>query len=286
MTREIALNDVALHSPWPSRLLGLAEWRQRSKTPEEIIREFNDEKWAAITSMIDDNPGITVESLDFKIMKDREIAYMHDGRFFVAPWSDVHNLNLDIYAATLAKCLEGSPSALVELGAGYGSVILNLARRISLRNHPLFAGDLTTNGTAALKRLAANGNVQISAGLCDLRTGKISGFEIPPNSVIFTCFAAFYIPELAMDFVSFLTSFKPKAVVHFEPCYEHHSDGRLFSLLCQRYIQLNDYNRNMISVLQEAERIGLIEILEERPNVAGANPLLPTSILTWRPIRP
>jgi hypothetical protein len=286
MTKEISLDDISLYSPWPSRLLGLVEWKQRRKTPAELIREFNDEKWFKIVSIINDNPGITIELLDREIMKDREIAYAHGDRFFVAPWSEVNTLHLNIYEATLAKYLAGSPSGLVELGAGYGSVILNLARRLPSRSYPLFAGELTTNGTSALKQLAANENIQISAGFCDLRSGGISGIEIPYGSVIFTCFAAFYIPWLAASFISFLASFKPRAVIHFEPCYEHHNDGRLFSLLCQRYIQLNDYNRNMISVLHEAQSNGLIKILEERRNVVGANPLLPTSILVWEPIQP
>ena len=51
----------------------------------------------------------------------------------------------------------------------------------------------------------------------------------------------------------------------------------------RRYIEVNDYNTNLLTVLRDARDAGTIQILEERAAVFGANPLLPASVLTWAP---
>ena len=52
----------------------------------------------------------------------------------------------------------------------------------------------------------------------------------------------------------------------------------------RKYLELNDYNRNLLSILREAETKGVIKIVEEIPQIFGSNPFLPLSIIAWSPI--
>ena len=80
-----------------------------------------------------------------------------------------------------------------------------------------------------------------------------------------------------------ITALRPAAVFHFEPCFEHYSSQTVHGLLCRRYVQMNDYNQNLIKLLHSQEEQGTLDIIEERPAVMGANPLLPISVLGWKP---
>jgi hypothetical protein len=52
----------------------------------------------------------------------------------------------------------------------------------------------------------------------------------------------------------------------------------------RRYIEINDYNRNLVTVLEAAEKEGRIRILTQSPNLFGRNPLLPASLIAWKPV--
>ena len=52
--------------------------------------------------------------------------------------------------------------------------------------------------------------------------------------------------------------------------------------MCRKYIKMNDYNTNLLTILKKAEKAGRIEIIEEKKNVIGSNPFLPISIIAWR----
>jgi len=109
--------------------------------------------------------------------------------------------------------------------------------------------------------------------------------RIPPGAVIYTSYAAQYVPRLSSSFVDQLALFSPSVVIHIEPCYEHCEGKTLLGLIRQRYIEVNDYNTNLVTVLHEQRDRDDIEILEERPAVFGSNPLLAASVIVWRPLR-
>ena len=50
--------------------------------------------------------------------------------------------------------------------------------------------------------------------------------------------------------------------------------------LCKRYIELNDYNIDMVTTLENAFKKGLINMKVDK-NVIGGNPFLPISIIEW-----
>jgi len=130
--------------------------------------------------------------------------------------------------------------------------------------------------------IAKNTNKNIDVGHCDFNTLNFGGMQIPENAIIFTSYAIHYVPQLRDDFVRFLCQFKPKAVVHFEPCYDYFDKQTIHGLMCQRYIELNGYTRNIGSSIEAGCKQVGANIKVQR-NIHGTNPFLPFSIIEWQP---
>jgi len=214
---------------------------------------------------------------------DTRVLYSDGDELLEATVSEAHNRYRDVVAGAIARYVPAS--AIAELGAGFGSVVLNLARRPELASMQFFAAELTESGTRMISALSAAEDVIIHTGRCDLTGAPITDMPIPPGAVIYTSYAAQYVPLLSSTFVEQLALFAPSAVIHIEPCHEHCEEKTLLGLMRRRYIEVNDYNTNLVTVLHEQRDRGVIEILEERPAVFGTNPLLAASVIVWRPLR-
>jgi hypothetical protein len=277
------LNDLPRFSAWPARLLGLERWKRHEKTPAEITREFENEKWGPLLKRVRDVKGrVTIGEVDRWVYEGvpDALCSIHD-RLELLPAKEAHDQYVNLVESVLQSYLPAS--ALVELGAGYGSVILGLAGRKQFKAVRLVAGEFTASGCELIKHIAQAQGHKVAVGRCDLRRKKIVEFAIPEDAVVFTSYATTCVPRLPADFVQTLCGFHPRAVVHIEPCYEHCDVKTLLGLMRQRYIQLNDYNTNLIRLLHEQQDRGTIRILEERPALFGMNPLLPVSVVAWKP---
>jgi hypothetical protein len=278
----IAFDDLPKYSAWPRRLLGLESFGVRQKSEREVLREFQDEKWG---TLLDYARGVAEPALDeIQRMSSGPVAdtpcYL-DGAFYLANQAQMLAAHLDLYAQVLEPHMDGA-TCLVELGAGFGSKLLALASRGPFSSVPLAAGEYTESGCELISLLAKQLNKAVNVGQCDFRALTARGLEFPEGSVIFTSYAAQYVPEMSKEFVGFIRSFKPKAVVHFEPCYEYYDEKSLHGLMCRRYIELNDYTRNFVTIIEAARLDGSISV-RVRKNVMGNNPLLPISIIEWSP---
>lgn len=282
-TNDFTVNDLPSFSPWPARLLGLEPWEQKHKTPEEVIREYEHEKWGLLLEKITKTgEKVTVEIIDELINENNSPTIRNiDDKLELLPPLDAHMKYLDFVDGVLKTYL--SATAIVELGAGYGSVILALAKRIPFSKKPIVAGEYTSSGIELIKHIAHAEHLEVEVGHCDFASPAVLDFPIPENAVIFTSFATHYVPELSADFIKALSAHNPRAVVHIEPCYEH-CDNTLLGLMRRRYIEVNDYNTNLVTLLHDQQERHLIKILDERPTVFGMNPLLAASVLVWEPM--
>ena len=171
----------------------------------------------------------------------------------------------------------------LELGCGYGSVILGLARKASFQDIPYFAADFTRTGPELAELIGRQESITLITGRADLRSNPVTEMDLPPGSIIYTAYAAQYVEPLGSAFVDGLIALKPKVVVHVEPVFEHCDPATLLGLLRQRYIQANGYNRNLSTILHDHERQGSLEIIHESVPGFGPNPLLAASVIAWRP---
>jgi len=276
------IEDLPRFSPWPARLLGLSAWVPRKRTPAEIDREFERDKWGALLQRYLSSGGeATLESVEgWALGSDEPSLCTFGERFELQPPRECLRRHYQLVADTLQRLLPAS--CIVELGAGYGGAVLRLAADSRFAGRPLYAAEYTNSGRQLLEGLGRASGVPLQIGRCDLSKGWLCDFEPPPGGIVFTCMAAHYIPELADTFVGAFRRFRARAVAHFEPCYEHFDTMSLTGAMRRRYVEVNDYNRNLISLLRRHAASGGIEILEECPAVVGANPLLPISIVVWR----
>jgi hypothetical protein len=192
----------------------------------------------------------------------------------------------EAYIAFIANALEPhvlGASALVELGCGYGSVILALARKAAFQDMPYLAADFTSTGPELASLIAEQEAIKLKTGKADLRSEKITDLDLPEGAVIYTAYAAQYVDPLTDSFVNGLRSLRPKVVVHIEPVYEHCDPATLLGLLRQRYIQANGYNRNLSTILHDHEARGALEIVHDSVPGFGPNPLLAASVIAWVP---
>ena len=276
------LDDLPKYSPWPERLLGLELWDQKTKTPDEIEREFGKEKWGALLERFRTSPRAGLDEVDRWAAGSvaATLTSVGDHLVLMTP-EESHTAYIAYIANALEPHLPGS--ALVELGCGYGSVILGLGRKPEYAGLPLFAADYTLTGPELAAAIAGREGLELTAGRCDLTRSPTTALSIPEGAVIFTAYAAQYVEPITDAFIEGISALRPKAVVHIEPVYEHCDHSTLLGLLRQRYIQANGYNRNLVTILHDHEARGTIEILDESPAAFGPNPLLAASVIAWSP---
>jgi hypothetical protein len=281
--RRFTVDDLARYSPWPARLLGHSPWETRVKTPGEIEREFGVEKWGSMLERATSSESpVGLDEVNSWVTEGVERSLVSVGDDLVEMSADeAHAGYIDFIAKSLEPYLPAS--ALVELGCGYGSVILDLARRPQFSGVRLFAADFTESGPALAALIAGTEGVRVTTGKCDLTKNPVTALDIPAGALVFTAYAAQYIESLDSAFVDGLAALDPKVVVHVEPLWEHCSTNTVLGLLRRRYIQANGYNRNLATLLHEEAARGKARLLEESPPAFGPNPLLAASVIAWAP---
>lgn len=278
----ISLDELPKYSHWPRRLLSLEPFEVRYKTEKEILREFHHEKWGPLLERVRSMSTPTLLDIEQACTDFNVVSPCYDGGlFYLANARQMLARYLDLYAEVLRPHLQGA-GALVELGAGYGSKLFGLAQREGFSSLPLVAAEFTRSGQDLISLVAGLWKKPVAVGHCDFRKMKIEGVTIPENAVIFTSYAVHYVPELSMDFVRFLSRLKPRAVIHFEPCYEFFAADSLHQMMCRRYMELNDYGRNLVTVIEAGRQRDGISV-RMRKNVFGSNPFLPISVIEWAP---
>jgi hypothetical protein len=282
-TRDL-LNDLPKDSPWPPRLLGVDRWEQRTKSKREIEREFEREKWGGMLRHFQEQGSApTLAAADAWLMGDDPRTTSAEGDYLIElSVQESQSRYRAMIASALAHYLPAS--AVVELGAGYGSVAIEMARRNELAGAQVYAAELAESGKALIELIASTEKVSVIAGRCDLNTGDVSGFAVPAGSILYTASAACYVPRISPRVIDRLSALNPRAVIHFEPVYEHCDSSTLLGLMRRRYIEINDYNTNLATVVQQSADNGRIRMLEERRSVYGPNPILVASIIAWAPV--
>ena len=110
---------------------------------------------------------------------------------------------IQLYAFVIDKYRWGRPPK-IELGAGYGEIILQLARRFHQAFSCYLAGELTNSGLNSLRILVWNENIPVVSGHCDFRSlTKDDCISEYPGGVLYVSSALMYVPMLADGIVVF-----------------------------------------------------------------------------------
>jgi hypothetical protein len=254
---------------------------QRSKTEAEIVREYDVEKWGGLLLEAErTGRGFTFAAVDQLNMDGLDHCVSVRGD--VMSWEE-HAVATRRFRRMVGRELRAlmPASALVEFGAGYGGMFFPVARALRKSRPKLIALEFTRSGRELLARISNAEEQPVTVGACDLGAPAITSVAIPDGAVLFTCFSAHYVPVLSQNIIHSLCALRPKAVVHFEPLVHPELQSTTMGLLRHRYLESNDYNRNLLEVLEEAERAGRIRIDSVEANWFGLNPLLPASRIVW-----
>ena len=134
-----------------------------------------------------------------------------------------------------------------------------------------------------MELLNQSSDKKVKIGHCDFRSLEIDKGLVPANAIIFTSYAAHYVPQLDNAFADYLLALKPKVIIHSEPVYEALEQHTKFGRMCQKYMELNDYTKNLLQVIKESEAQRKSKISNINPNCLSINPFLPISVLEWHP---
>ncbi len=277
--QPISLDELPRYSDWPAILLGAKQFSARHRTRNEVLREYDREKWGSVLAWLKTRSVVTADDLLREQGLDPEqiVAFANDGRFLVASTRVV----MEAYERLLLDTLLPRPAdVLVELGSGLGDKLLTLAQ--TLKPRTVWGGELTSSGVACGRLLAKLCGTAAGFGHFDYNNEETIE-DVPKDALVYTSHSIEQIPMLEESFIRGLIRRAPRVVVHFEPCYDDQDDKTVLGLMRRRYTELNDYNRNLLGLLRLFERTGQIRILEHRPNVFSDQPFNSTSIIAWSP---
>ena len=280
---KISFNDLAKYSNLPSELILNNSLKIRKKSKSEVLREYELEKWNSVYKKAKKLKYPTLEKVESLYQDLDEVSpYFYDDNFLLSKNSNLNKYHLDLYYYFLKPFIPEA-SSIIEIGAGYGSKIIGLSNFKEVKKKALFGFELTVNGRKTMDLLSKSLDLNLTTGHCDFSNFNLDSYKIPKDSVVFSSYALFYTRKLSLKFIDTIIRLKPKVVVHFEPTYELYSSKTIHQILCRKYFKKNDYTQNLLSVINLAQSKNKIKVELIKPNVLGSNPLLPISVIIWKP---
>ena len=273
----IDFNKIIRYNDWPTRLINTQDLVIKKKSHNEILREFGKEKWYQINELIEKTKNPNINKIEEIVNDQNKMVSFYKGKFYTCFKKEIDDLHLKIFEKILFK-YKNEVDYIVELGAGYGSKILNIAKMEAFKNKNFIAGEITPEGQIAIRKIATHMGIEIDVGFCDISKGEYEDLNIPKNSLIFTSYSTHYTREFKKDVYQKLLNLNPFIIIHFEPIYEVFKGGNIHDLMCKKYIEINDYNTNLLEVLYELENDRIIRFNIQK-NIIGSNPFLPISII-------
>lgn len=272
---NIELNDLPHWSPWPARLLGLEPFEQQRRDVAKVEQEYNREKFKGCLDYHRDRRG----SVDPVALRRwcykpgvRDAVYM--GELVSATPDQLHEALFDILIPALPI---KRAKTVVELGCGFGANLWRLWRKFPDKTYA--GGDYS-------------GHAVVLAGelYCDIPNIKVSKLNFYDNTypvleeaegpvVVFTSQAIEQLPSVA-PMLETIVRYRDKItdVVHIEPAYEL-CDDSLLGCMRRRYIEINDYNRDLIGALESRPDIQVIGL---QADVLGFNAFNSLALVHWR----
>jgi hypothetical protein len=275
----LSLADLPTWSPWPARLLGLKPFEPRVRDIEKIEAEYNQDKWLQCLRAYRDSSG-TLTSHDLRLFRygvnpsGLRAAVVQGALVLVSTrrlLEEFDRILFDAMAASIARS-----ATVVELGSSFGPILGDLAVRFPGPQY--LGGEYSDNAVTLAGELFA-GRSDIAVSRFNFHDDAYELLEGAPGPVtLFTCQAIEQVRS-ARHIIDVLSRYRDKiiSVFHLEPSYEFYDDS-LLGLMRRRYIELNDYNRDLFSVLQGREDVRILRLERE---VVGWNPFNALTLVHW-----
>ena len=264
MLKPLSANTyLGQKNAWMRRALGLEDF-SKQRDISQIEREYNLDKYARLMPHV----GLGMEgckALEFEqggLKADSPMPISFGDELFEASLHTARTLFYGMIKATVARY---ASTNTCELGCGYGY-------NLSYLPGNGYGGEYAQNA------------VQLGQALgYDVRAFnyyEVADYAfIRPDTTVVTVHSVEQIPD-ATAILEGLRSQKSNInyVVHFEPTVLEERSS-LLGLVRNKYMELNDYNRNLRTLLLAADDI---EVLETDLEVFGLNPLNTANLFVWR----
>ncbi len=253
-------------NPWTKRLMGL-ETFSKTRNLEQIDAEYDRVKYGQLAEY----NGDSIEAYKQEEFKRSGLA--DSDEMFISFAENIFQTQLfmarSIFYSLIVNAVKNySSDTLCELGCGYGYNLSYLKNTVSF----VYGGEYSKNAVQLGKKLNMN--------VMPFNYYEANDYQIiKPNSTILTVHSVEQIPN-AECFIEGLCSVKKNIfrVVNIEPSFLP-SRKSLVGCLRNRYIELNDYNRNLFNLLKNRHDI---EILDYSEDIFGLNPLNSASLAVWQ----
>lgn len=282
--RLVDINDLPKYSHWPARLIGLSEFSPANRTEQLVLEEYG-QKWGKLlqdyTTQTFVDLGKAIDYLFrsyfppfFLFHIGEQIYHSENSPEF---WSFIYSE----IVARLAPYLT-SDDTLVELGCGWGRNLLYSLRHSLCKN--ALGGEFTEEGVRLGTFIGEQFNLPVEFFHFDWYHPAQEFMHQLKDAVIFTHNSIEQIGTMPEETILRLIESEPKIVIHFEPIYEYRKQETLLHFFWKKYTEINDYNRNLLTVLKMIEQQGRLEILNEEVHALGLNAFNPGSFISWKPL--
>ncbi|MFA7682064.1 MAG: class I SAM-dependent methyltransferase [Candidatus Peribacteraceae bacterium] len=282
-TRTIPLNELPAWSDWPLRLLALSEWQIPLRNTDKVDSEYDKDEYRRCLTFAQENASHVaadvIKAFELRLENLKSICVSHKGALYEMPADQIIPANNQLLVEALEP-LMADVDTVVEIGCGYGFNLWQLHKYFPDKT---YRGGEYSQNAVELASVLYKDIPQLTIEHCNFYDDTYAVLEkCQPNSrvLLFTRHAIEQIPT-ATKVLQALTQYFDRlvTVAHLEIIYENNDDS-LLGLMRQRYAQINDYNRDLLGLLQARDDI---EIFRNDPDEFGHNPLNPTSVLMWRP---
>lgn len=279
----IDLDDVPKYSSWPTRLTGLSDWIPRNRDDQLVLREYGG-KWGAL---LRDYKNHEFENLDkameylFRRHFPSNILFHIGEQIYLSKnnaqfWDFFYSKVRDILTEYMTP-----EDTLVELGCGWGrNLFYALQSRLCKK---AVGGEYTEEGLMLGKLIGKQFRLPIEFFHFDYYNPNLELMQKLKGTVVFTHNSIEQITYLPEETILPLIESRPRAVIHFEPIYEYRNKDTLLHYVWKRYTEINDYNRNLLTVLKMFEEQGRLKITIEKVHSLGLNAFNPGSFIVWEP---
>ncbi|MEQ1519917.1 MAG: hypothetical protein ABL936_01460 [Aestuariivirga sp.] len=278
---EISINDLPNWSPWPARLLGVETFEPVERNLAKIHNEYSEDKWQKCFDAYTKSGGTMdaheLRRLYYDLSSAKQRAAVRQGKLVGATNSEIMSWYDDILISAMTTALK-SAGTVVELGSSFGHIMWML--RKAFPNLIYRGGDFADSAVALAAMLYAQ-KPDISVEKFDFYAPSYDLIERAKGPVVVvTSQALEQVPQSA-GVIETLYKYRKKIdrVFHLEPAYALYDDGSLLGLMRRRYIEINDYNRDLVSTLKDRKDI---EIMRLEQNVVGWNPFNSLALIEWR----
>lgn len=282
--QTIDINDLPRWSDWPARLLGLDTFTPPVRTTAKIEAEYGQGKYAVCLKAWQDS-GQTLDATQLRLHHYAQDpaalrAAVYKGQLVAAPSSQI----IEWYDTLLAEWMGaaiGRAQTVVELGCGFGHILWSLRQRFPGKQWR--GGDYTATAVELATGLYAR-HPDISVEQFDFYADRYPMLDKAEGPVVvLTSQAQEQIPD-SRSTLDTLARYRDRIVAgfHIEPAYDLQDTSTLLGQMRRRYLEINDYNRNLFGELQRRPDI---RILRMEKDVIGWNPFNALGMVHWEFVR-